>query len=466
MTPRMLTDNDLITLDKKGISESQGLDQLKLLQEGVPYIRLHRPCTLGDGITRLSEPQQKECLALYDREAPRREITKFTPASGATTRMFKDFIHIEQSDAFVEPDWIRGKAAKGDKASQALLIFMAGLKQFAFFPDLKDLSGHEDIKMSRLQQREHYLRVIRYLLHPVGLNYARFPQGLILFHRYPEGPRTAFEEHLVEAAHYAKGKRDVCRLHFTVSPDHMARFEARFNHVRRSFETSLQVHMDVHFSSQRSDIAYSIPRELLWQFLATMSLGVGLWYVAWRWTSSLNYDALWFALPIVLAELFAYIGLILFVINLWGVRDTPQKEPPQWITQCVQNPEAFEKRPQQMDIFFPTYNEEPELVKLSIRDAKAIDYPHPIDFATHVLDDGRRDEMKKMAEEENVNCITRSTNIGFKAGNLRNAMEQTFGDFIVICDADTRPFPTLLKRTLGYFLDRGIAPVAAYTMDF
>jgi len=47
--------------------------------------------------------------------------------------------------------------------------------------------------------------------------------------------------------------------------------------------------------------------------------------------------------------------------------------------------------------------------------------------------------------------------IGFKAGNMRNAMEKTSGDFIVICDADTRIFPTFLVNNLGYFRDPKVA---------
>ncbi|VFQ42953.1 glycosyltransferase family 2 protein [Desulfoluna butyratoxydans] len=204
-------------------------------------------------------------------------------------------------------------------------------------------------------------------------------------------------------------------------------------------------------------IPHSIPRELLWQFLATMSLGVGFWYIAWRWTDSLNPEALWFAVPLATAETFAYVGLILFVINLWAVRDIPMKEPPSSIRQCVSEPDAFEDRPLQVDIFFPTYDEDPELVRLSILDAKAMDYPHPLSLTIHVLDDGKRPAMAEVARQEGVNYITRDSNIGFKAGNLRNAMEQTFGDFIVICDADTRPFPTMLRRTLGYFRDPDVA---------
>jgi cellulose synthase (UDP-forming) len=110
-----------------------------------------------------------------------------------------------------------------------------------------------------------------------------------------------------------------------------------------------------------------------------------------------------------------------------------------------------------VDIFIATYNEGEELVRLSIRDAMAWRYPHPIKVEVHVLDDGRRPRMREVAEEEGANYITRNNNIGFKAGNLRNAMEQTSGDIIVICDADTRLFPTMLEHTLGYFRDPDVA---------
>lgn len=110
-----------------------------------------------------------------------------------------------------------------------------------------------------------------------------------------------------------------------------------------------------------------------------------------------------------------------------------------------------------VDVYFPTYNEDTELVRLSIIDAKKIHYPHPININIYILDDGKRYEMEKVALEEGVGYITRNNNIGFKAGNMRNAMENTSGDFIVICDADTRPFPTILERTLGYFKDPDVA---------
>ena len=203
-------------------------------------------------------------------------------------------------------------------------------------------------------------------------------------------------------------------------------------------------------------LPYSPWRELLYQFVATITLVVGAWYIWWRWAYSLNYDALWFAIPLALAETFAYIGLVLFTANLWKTKDYPQQQPPKTLSETLETP-LDEDRPISVDIFYPTYNEEEELVRLSLLDAKKLRYPHPIQLNIHVLDDGKRKTMQALAAELGVNYITRDNNMGYKAGNMRNAMEQTYGDFIVICDADTRIFPTFLENTLGYFRDPKVA---------
>jgi cellulose synthase (UDP-forming) len=203
-------------------------------------------------------------------------------------------------------------------------------------------------------------------------------------------------------------------------------------------------------------VPYSRARQAAFRLLAILTLVLGLTYISWRWTSSLNLDALWFAIPLVIAETGAFIGLVLFLINLWRVEDRPILPPPQRLSDCVSRLDEPD-RPLAVDVFFATYNEDPELVRIGLREARAMRYPHPIDLRIHVLDDGRRPQMHQVAEEEGCNYITRSDNTGFKAGNLRNAMEQTSGDFIVICDADTRPFPSLLERTMGYFRDPKMA---------
>lgn len=197
--------------------------------------------------------------------------------------------------------------------------------------------------------------------------------------------------------------------------------------------------------------------EFLWQILAVAALVVGANYIRWRWMASLNYDALWYAVPLVIAETLAYCGTILFTINLWQVRDVKRRPPPRDIRQCLEVDDAIASRPVKVDLFIATYSEDTELVRLSIQDAKRVTYPFPLDYRIHVLDDGKRPEMRRVAEQEGVNYLSRENNIGFKAGNLRNGLEHTDGDFIVICDADTRVFPSILTDTLGYFRDPSVA---------
>lgn len=196
--------------------------------------------------------------------------------------------------------------------------------------------------------------------------------------------------------------------------------------------------------------------QAVWQFLSTSSLVFGAWYLWWRWTESLNTDALWFSLPLVVGETLAFIGLILFTINIWTDKAPRPGTLPRTLRDISDDPTAPD-HPIAVDVFFATYNEDPEIVRKGLEAAKALDYPHPIDVRVHVLDDGRRPEMAKVAQEEGVNYITRSDNVGYKAGNLRNAMGRTSGDLIVICDADTIPFPNLLTETLGYFRDTKMA---------
>lgn len=203
-------------------------------------------------------------------------------------------------------------------------------------------------------------------------------------------------------------------------------------------------------------LPYSVFKESLWQFLATISLVVGGWYICWRWTESLNPEAMWFAVPLVLAETLAYIGMLLFVFNLWKDDPVTIEAPPATLADVTLNhPEAT--RMLSVDVMFATYDEDPELVRLGILDAKKMRYPHPIDIRIHILDDGRREDMRIVTEAEGANYISRTSNEGFKAGNLRNAMENTSGDFLLICDADTRPFPSFLERTLGHFRDPKLA---------
>ena len=42
--------------------------------------------------------------------------------------------------------------------------------------------------------------------------------------------------------------------------------------------------------------------QLMFQFFGVVTIMLGLWYLHYRWTASLNMDALWFAIPLAFAE--------------------------------------------------------------------------------------------------------------------------------------------------------------------
>ena len=200
----------------------------------------------------------------------------------------------------------------------------------------------------------------------------------------------------------------------------------------------------------------SAARDFAFQVLAVLGAVLGGHYVLWRWTSSLNPNALGFSAAIAAAETLAYVGAVLFFLSLWRTEDPTPRPPPATVNDILAQP-LDRDRPIRVDVLITTCGEPVDLVRLSVADAKRLAYPHPITTRVHVLDDGRLPAMREMAREEGVGYLARATNVGFKAGNLAHGLEHTDGDLVVICDADTRPFPNLLEETLGHFRDPTVA---------
>jgi len=205
-------------------------------------------------------------------------------------------------------------------------------------------------------------------------------------------------------------------------------------------------------------------RTLLFQFTGIVSIALGFAYLNWRWRHSLNPDAMWFAILLASAETLSFLSTILVVINFWSNKDA-EKTPPLHFLSEIEETFGRPDRPVKIDVFIATYNEDVELVRYSIVDAKKLNYPFAdVKIKIYILDDGRRDgrdsakqNMKKVAEEEGVGYLIREHNEGYKAGNLKNALENTEGDLFAILDADTRPFPNFLVNTIGYFRKRDVA---------
>lgn len=199
--------------------------------------------------------------------------------------------------------------------------------------------------------------------------------------------------------------------------------------------------------------------QLLFQFFAVITIMLGFWYLHYRWSASLNYEALWFAIPLAFAESMMFVGTILVMINFWKISDTPKQEPPQSmadVVDCV-NASFYMDRKIKIDIYVPVFNEDPELVRHTLQAAKNVKALDSWDVQVYLLDDSRNIAMTKMVEQEGVEQIAREGKKGRKAGAITYAMDKTGGDFIVIIDSDTRLFPNILLNTLGYFRDSSVA---------
>ncbi|HTS02545.1 MAG TPA: DUF4301 family protein [Thermoanaerobaculia bacterium] len=199
--PTDLSPRDRAAIEAHGLTVAEVERQLALLRRPPARLRLVRPATAGDGVRRVPAAEHAALLALADEAARAGRLTKFVPASGAASRMF----------AFLAP---------GSPETPEKRIFSESVDAFAFAGDLD---------FDRL---------------------AATPKGLLPFHVYPDGPRTAFEEHLYEAAATVRDVSGLCRVHFTVSPLHRSAFEETLGEVRERVERATGARFEVSFSEQ------------------------------------------------------------------------------------------------------------------------------------------------------------------------------------------------------------------------
>ena len=93
--------------------------------------------------------------------------------------------------------------------------------------------------------------VLRYLLTDRCAGLAERRKALIPFHAY-DGGRTPIDEHFVEAAHYVRDGGNVCRLHFTVSAEHMERCRDLAERAAAKYGPRFDVRYEVGFSIQKA----------------------------------------------------------------------------------------------------------------------------------------------------------------------------------------------------------------------
>ena len=204
-------------------------------------------------------------------------------------------------------------------------------------------------------------------------------------------------------------------------------------------ESAVPVEPDIPETAFRDAIP-RLPRgqEIFTRAFAAVAWLYGLYWIVWRWTYSLNMRSPIFSLLLIVAETYGLINSFFLIATVWRLkyRDSPPA------------PEGLS-----VDVFITNFDEPLEVLRRTAIGARAIRYPH----RTFMLDDGKREEVKAMAESLGIGYIRREGNQNAKAGNLNHALSVTDGQFILQLDADHVPLPNILDRLLGYFKDPGVA---------
>ena len=235
----MLTQQDLKQLAQKGISEQQIENQLGQFKTGFPFLKLEAAAAIGKGIVAPNAEEGKNYVAAWqDYKAQGKRVVKFVPASGAASRMFKDMF------AFVDADYDVPTTDFEKK-------YFDNIEKFAFYEELDAICVKNQGKgIKALMSDGQYKAVAANMLKAEGLNYGQLPKGLLLFHNYPEGPRTPMEEHLVEGALYAASNGEA-HVHFTVSHEHMELFKQKVAQKADGYAKKYGISYDITFSEQK-----------------------------------------------------------------------------------------------------------------------------------------------------------------------------------------------------------------------
>lgn len=236
----MYTKQDLDLLNKKGITQSQIETQLEYFKSGFPFLQIESAASIGNGILKIEKDKEIHYLEIWKNYLnSNKTVTKFVPASGAASRMFKDLF------AFYNSDY--------DKPTTDFeKTFFEQIANFAFYTSLDaTCKTIFDKDVSNMIKEGNYKYVVAALLSVDGLDYGNLPKGLLLFHKYHEGNRTPVGEHLSEGVLYAKNAEGKVNVHFTVSEEHLNMFELLVAARKTSYEHKLGVLFSVTYSIQK-----------------------------------------------------------------------------------------------------------------------------------------------------------------------------------------------------------------------
>lgn len=233
----MFNEKQIEQIEQRGSDVKEVEKQIENFVNGFPFLVANRAASVGDGILKFDEEEVDHYQNLYKEKSITKKIIKFVPASGAASRMFKElFAFLEDNDF------------DGNKAAQ---VFISGLKNFAFYDQLIDGLASKGIGIANALENKNYAVIVNELLASEGMDYGSLPKGLLKFHKYEDKVRTPVEEHFSEGASYAVSAGNIVHLHFTVSPEHQAKFEQHVDEIKSYYEKLTGVTYDITFSQQK-----------------------------------------------------------------------------------------------------------------------------------------------------------------------------------------------------------------------
>ncbi|MBR6396403.1 MAG: glycosyltransferase [Lachnospiraceae bacterium] len=174
-------------------------------------------------------------------------------------------------------------------------------------------------------------------------------------------------------------------------------------------------------------------------FLSLFTLIYLTWRIGWTLPYEHGIADMVFAVILLVTELLGAMEMAVHFALEKGRKPCPQ--PPSWTANDL--PEV--------DVFVPTCGEPVSLVKNTLQGCLSMDYPEK-KVHIYLCDDAGRDEMKLLSNELGVRYLARKTREDAKAGNLNNALKVSSSPLVVIFDADMRPEPEFLVKTVPYFL--------------
>lgn len=243
----MFTTDETRQIEQHGLSLTTVIEQIKYFKSGFPPTQLESPGLLKKGIISPDDANIKSYLKSYATKSANKQIVKFVPASGAATRMFKNLFDF--ASKYDESEEAYQSLISNQKAG-SVFEFFKKLNEFAFYADLQNAYRKTGKSLEEAQLSRQYLKILECFLGESGLNYGNLPKGLLKFHPYGKIARTPVEEHMTEGCQYARSK-EVVKIHFTVSPEHLNRFEQHVNESKGAFEKEFGVKINVTYSIQK-----------------------------------------------------------------------------------------------------------------------------------------------------------------------------------------------------------------------